>query len=231
MGSSLLGELWGFAVSYRPTRSGAAFRRCSARASAQSAPLGASLVIGQPLLAAGAGVGTAQLSRRPVHRLDPHLGPRRGWIHPWRSERLVPRLVGARRLAAPDLSDSPVASRCRVLETPRRRYAPPRRWTRNAPSRGTRHVPILLRVPSNKLPARQHDALRFRGRAAEREVEHEEHDDDGGRGAHGHVLPVLAARREVCGGGTRRVGNASRAFHRANNEGRRHIPARFDAMP
>ena len=38
---------------------------------------------------------------QPVHRLDPHLGPRRGWIHPWRSERLVPRLVGARRLAAP----------------------------------------------------------------------------------------------------------------------------------
>ena len=55
IGSSLL------AVSYWPTRSGAAFRRCSARASAQSAPLGASLVIGQPLLAAGAGVGTAQL--------------------------------------------------------------------------------------------------------------------------------------------------------------------------
>ena len=63
--SSLLGELLGFAVSYWPTRSGAAFRRCSARASAQSAPLGASLVIGQPLLAAGAGVGTAQLSSTP----------------------------------------------------------------------------------------------------------------------------------------------------------------------
>ena len=62
IGSSLLGELLGFAVSYWPTRSGAAFRRCSARASAQSAPLGASLVIGQPLPAAGAGVGTAQLS-------------------------------------------------------------------------------------------------------------------------------------------------------------------------
>ena len=61
MGSSLLGELLGFAVSYWPTRSGAAFRRRSARASAQSAPLGASLVIGQPLPAAGAGVGTAQL--------------------------------------------------------------------------------------------------------------------------------------------------------------------------
>ena len=55
-------QLLGFAVSYWPTRSGAAFRRCSARASAQSAPLGASLVIGQPLPAAGAGVGTAQLS-------------------------------------------------------------------------------------------------------------------------------------------------------------------------
>ena len=169
--------------------------------------------------------------RAPVHRLDPHLGPRRGWIHPWRSERLVPRLVGARRLAAPDLSDSPVASRCRVLETPRRRYAPPRRWTRNAPSRGARHVPILLRVPSNKLPARQHDALRFRGRAAEREVEHEQHDDDGGRGAHGHVLPVLAARREVCGGGTTRVSERIQWRATRTIEGRRRAPALFDAMP
>ena len=65
IGSSLLGELLGFAVSYGPTRSGAALRRCSARASARSAPLGASLVIGQPLPAAGAGVGTAQLSSTP----------------------------------------------------------------------------------------------------------------------------------------------------------------------
>ncbi len=55
-----------FAVSYWPTRSGAAFRRCSARASAQSAPLSASLVTGQPLLGAGAGVGTAQLSSKTI---------------------------------------------------------------------------------------------------------------------------------------------------------------------
>ena len=122
VGSSLLGELLGFAVSYWPTRSGAAFRRCSARASAQSAPLGASLVIGQPLPAAGAGVGTAQLSSssRPVHRLDPHLDPRRGWIHLWRSGRFARRLVGARRLAAPACAEMPVA-RPRALELSTRR--------------------------------------------------------------------------------------------------------------
>ena len=69
---------------------------------------------------------------------------------------------------------------------------------------------MLLPVPSNKLATRQNDALRLRGRAAEREVEHEQHDDDGGRGAHGHVLPIFTSGREVCAGGERRVSDARR---------------------
>ena len=72
--------------------------------------------------------------------------------------------------------------------------APPRLVAPDARPHATRPFPI----PSHKLPARQDDPLRLRGRAAEREVEHEQHDDDGGGRAHGHVLPVLAARREVC---------------------------------
>ena len=205
MGSSLLGELLGFAVSYWPTRSGAAFRRCSARASAQSAPLGASLVIGQPLPAAGAGVGTAQLPK-PHPTLAPHVRPAIGYVccaaedsrdassarNGWR-RRLVPgRPSRSRRAPAPSSSPGAAAA------TDAQRLVSKRQT-------------CFILFPSHKLPARQHDALRFRGRAAEREVEHEQHDDDGGRGAHGHVLPVLAARREVCAGGERHVSEARAA--------------------
>ena len=119
-----------------------------------------------------------------------------------------------------------------ALETLRRRYAP-RRQTRGAPPRGARHASILLPVTSHKLPARQDDPLRLGRRPAEREVEHEQHDDDGGRGAHGHVLPVLASRREVCARGNdarlRENSMESDAFERRRTPAHT-SPVRCDAI-